>query len=239
MNTRYIIIKEKKLILCDMTKVASQSIRKLTLDYYNSNESIWSDNFAKQYWRSDISHLIDYQLVSLVRNPYSRLVSGFYDKFIKNQNLDQVLNIFKYYNRDIEEGISFNEFCIYLEDRFNELGNDCFNEFDIHWYPQNLIIGDIEKAIIIKIEDPNKDQIFKQITGLNLPYYHSGEKKGDSFCNVVSLNTDCSNYRISDFSQLLINNEMPNPTSFYNDINKSIINNIYKKDFDLLQYDNV
>lgn len=80
MDSRYLIIKEKRIIFSDIPKSGSQSIRKLVVDYYGKNENIWN---IRHYWTNEISNYPDYKLISLIRNPYDRLVSGYYDKFVK------------------------------------------------------------------------------------------------------------------------------------------------------------
>lgn len=145
------------------------------------------------------------------------------------------MKILKYYNRDKKEGISFNEFCYYLDNLYsNNLPN--LSLFDPHWKPQNLIIGNVKKSILVKMEDPNKDYVFNKLTGLNLPFYHSGEKKGCKFDNKRNIDDDFSNFKNADFMEKFSKGERPHYRSFYNDENIRIVNKIYSKDFELLGY---
>lgn len=240
MSNGYIIIKEKKLIFSEIPKSGCQSIRKLVLDFYGIESSIWEG--IKPYFRDNIKDLDDYKLISLVRNPYNRAVSAYYNKFVQDPRLSKVMDCFKYFERDIETGISFREFCEYLLIKsLDDIGNVDKQKLiflDPHWKPQNLIIGDTERSVLIKIEDHKRYEYFFKETGIKLiKYLSTTEKnKNSDFNTKIKIEEKCTNLNRKDFKEFVNSGKVPEYNMFYDDYCKEAIDKIYTNDFDLLGY---
>lgn len=85
----YFIIKEKKLIICWSSKCGSTTIKHLILKFYGIilNQS-YHNKFNellsnKKLMLTDIDNYQEYKIILVIRNPYHRLVSGFYGKYVR------------------------------------------------------------------------------------------------------------------------------------------------------------
>ena len=87
----YFIIEEKKLIICWSPKCGSTTIKHLILKYYgiqiDLNETYHKKlkelSVNKKIALTDIDNYNEYKIILVIRNPYHRLVSGFYGKYVR------------------------------------------------------------------------------------------------------------------------------------------------------------
>ena len=129
-SARYLILREEKIA-----------------NPYN----IWIDN-SRFFGENMITLPKEARNISIVRNPYTRLVSGYIDKFLTgNYNkLPFCQNIKKYYNnRDDNLRVSFQELVNYII-------NQPKNELDTHFKPQYLQHKLMNNSVILKLENINE-----------------------------------------------------------------------------------
>ncbi|MBU3071675.1 sulfotransferase family protein [Aestuariicella sp. G3-2] len=102
--------------------------------------------------RSDMGSVNDYYKFSIVRNPYTRIVSAYVDKVHRGK--PEKAKVARYFSRDVNEHISFDEFLSYLE------SGGIYE--DAHWAPQtDLIFIPIEELDYLgKIETIGRDLPF-------------------------------------------------------------------------------
>lgn len=117
-----VYIPDLKILFCDVPKAASTNLRRFIYVYFNKSTSyenldrknIWIDynEFFRQFYLTDQSKLI-YQNESLfkfllVRHPFRRIYSVYYDKFVNN-HLDDTLSGWKQLEEDILVQMKTNE----------------------------------------------------------------------------------------------------------------------------------
>lgn len=124
---------------------------------------------------SNYSHSMAQQLINdpsyfkftIVRNPFSRLVSAYLSKLVRNQDLAITNPIVKtvYQQQNLEpdylKGISFRQFIHYVCNSEDQALNE-------HWRPQYRILGDINLDFIGRFERLKQELNFLQ-NKLNLP----------------------------------------------------------------------
>jgi len=215
---QFIILHEKKLIIfwspkCGCTTL--KTIISIYLNIYDSNkyEKIHKNKELREFinvkkFESEIYK--DYDIVMLVRNPYTRLVSGFINKYIDFE---------KYKNPDNCD--SFLDFCNILSKYPNEIDKHHFEkqttnkgwEFylelgkpKIKYVLDTSQVNDLKKILNLKINDIklNKTDKIEKYDNKNL-----WSKSYDSLKKI-------KNY---------------NYFNFYNDDLKKLVYNIYEDDF--------
>ena len=85
---QYFVIREKKLIICCSPKCGSTTIKHLILKYYGIiiNDSFHDkcEELLEKIYFTEIDNYNEYKMIFVIRNPYHRLVSGFYGKYVRN-----------------------------------------------------------------------------------------------------------------------------------------------------------
>ena len=130
-----VYISELKILYCDVPKAASSNLRRLIYVYFNQSNSfenldrnrIWLEekNFFEQFYlkandRSIYENRTIFKFL-LVRHPFQRIYSTFYDKFVNNQ-IDDTISGWKQLEEDILLQIYPNESLINI--RRNDLKVD-------------------------------------------------------------------------------------------------------------------
>jgi len=184
------------------------------------------------------SNINNIPIYILVRNPYSRIVSMFTNKYCGGEGHNI---LYDKMNLETDNFLSFVEFIANLKK------NNNLNNFDDHISEQcfNKLNNNIN-CTILKLESFEKDII-------NM--YNNNDKLKDLLPSVKKYLKDFSNNKIKTNSTTIINdnklesidyklkiydknsNQFPNYKYFYGPIIKDIIYNIYKNDFLIYNYD--
>lgn len=110
-----------------------------------------SDGMASNIHPKTMQHALDnYRKVAIVRNPYTRFLSCYYEKMQKAKYIRQV-NLFL--GKDINNPVSIDTFLDYLE-----AGEEKIFE-NVHWTPQSVLVPAPTNEIdyLIKFERLSKD----------------------------------------------------------------------------------
>ena len=179
-------------------------------DYYGGGDHMSLSQLSKQF--PDVYKKHNFFAVS--RNPYDRLVSNYEFAFHKSSydmQQKQVLGIFKQNNIN-----SFEDFVNYLYDNFQKEKENTFVQLNvIHWFPQTYFIT-INDKIPDKIKIINIDNITHELYQIIQTYGLN-----------CSIHTNKAN---------VINHK--HFTSYYkNNSIKDKVYEIYKKDFQMLNFD--
>lgn len=161
-----------------------------------------------------------------VRDPLERVVSGFWDKFVRGihqKHLDstvrkKVIDYFSHTNISIKN-ITFNHFIDYIE-------NNSPISFDPHWRPQTLYfknVSNIKFFDVNKLNDLSEFLLTKTGIKTQVPLLNSSRSTGEHY-------QDLSNVSVSELSKL---NKKPDTTSFLNERIISIIRDVYSDDFEV------
>lgn len=168
-----------------------------------------------------LDDLNKYTVIMIIRNPYERLVSGFLNKFRKNDEAFKMLG-----NNIIP---TFNNLIIYIKDD-KYIRNAWFVH---HFYPQtyrdpynilnydNLIIYDISNIDYNFIEELYKKKIPDDIKN-----FRGKQQTGHR----PKIDKDVTNLILSEYEDC-----RPYTRCFYNDDIKSTVDLIFKDDFDFFR----
>jgi len=159
----YFINHNLKLVYCGIPKNACTLFKKIIVEH-SKNKVIFekSNKNIHQFLvenRCEISTFLsslespDYYKMIILRNPFSRLASGYLDKFAKHpypesfaveviKSVQEFLNL----DLDIEKSITFDQFIKYLSRKEDYELND-------HWQPQNIFVGSIKFDLIGQFEN--------------------------------------------------------------------------------------
>jgi hypothetical protein len=134
-------------------KAGVESVRYLILreEKIANPHNIWINN-NRFFGVTMITPPKEINNISIVRNPYARLVSGYIDKFLTGNynHLPFCQNVKKHYNnRDDNLRVSFQELVNYII-------NQPKNELDVHFKPQYLQHKLSNNSIILKLENINE-----------------------------------------------------------------------------------
>jgi hypothetical protein len=187
MEGRFIINHEFRYIYCPIPKNASSSLKALCLllekehDYEKVLQPNWLHSYANQhltlsrYSRAEAQAFLNdprYFKFCIVRNPWSRLVSAYLDKFLQTPTLPwiakEIDNIYRYNGREpnCQKSISFRQFVEYLAAAHGQAPN-------IHWRPQYHFLGAVQFHFMARFETLAEDfQVIKQVAKLpvDLPW---------------------------------------------------------------------
>ena len=206
-----------------------------------------------RYNKTDKQKLLEYRKIYVCRNPYSRIVSCFIDKYINGHfsfyfNLNiKIKNIINYLLSDSYIKPTFKEFINLVYEKF-VLSRYTLLEFD-HLTPQfSINYTNFKFDKIYKLEDLDNSKFLEDEFDIYDKNQDKGQDKSQDKSHKDNHNNNCSNseYIINnafdlDYKKLLElkkSKKIPNYTCFYNDDIKKKVYEIYKTDFiNLLEYE--
>lgn len=255
-----LLSKRYRLLYCPIGKVANTSIRKWLMNlegikqgYDESKDNVYNSSLAlklsleKTYTLKVLAD--NYYSFAFVRNPFSRLVSSYLNKFIDQkpiplaaaERMNKIVNSRKFNksqmyiqklfkgSKRLKEPITFREFVKYLSETN-------IDEMDNHWAPQYLFLQTWQFDFIGKFEKLEKD--FDTLL-LNLNQREGIEpikdileisNKSDYKSSTNECFADIPGERIRAF------NSYPSYRFFYDQEIERIVANIYSEDFKLFGY---
>ena len=233
------VIPEKKILISHLPKCGCQSLRAFTLDANNDTKvedfskfpgkNLWGYFDSTHTTKEVEKHIQEgYELISVVRSPYARLVSAYVNKILgKNYHLsDLYKEIVKEAGGDDTQRISFEEFVNVLS-KGNNINRDA------HWMPQTkLLAGFVDKTTVIKLE--NSEYLYQYLlekTGAKYKKYIPSDN-----LDKVNTNIDVSKANFLELEEYILNKNQPDFECFYTVELKSKVFKMYKFDFDLLDY---
>ena len=180
----------------------------------------------------------DFLRVAVTRNPYDRLVSGFVDKFCgEDLHRPWVQEVIKQANtRDAEGnyGISFSQFVDYLYARD-------LRDVNAHWRNQTHNLNEVELDEIIDLSDmSSKLPALSKSLGIDTNIVFDKRRQSNSYKKSKSANNPKAVYDISNKELIKFKEEysfFPDKDAFYNENIKQKVREIYKYDFEMLNYD--
>ncbi len=247
-ENRFLYDERYKFIYCPIPKVASSTIRRLHLmiqnrqNDFNDNYNLWHYShfnvsfYSLTYWKAiKILNNKSYFKFTFVRNPYSRLLSGYLNKFVRPKDKlpfffkDVIRDVYNYKSEkiDLDKSITFEDFLRYLMRTENKKLNE-------HWKPQYLFLGRTKFDFIGKFENIKED--FEYIKNkLNLPYElpHNNKTKYTK----TSRNAFDINWSKLTPSQLKSINQYPKYHEFYNEVLMDLVSKRYEKDVKMFGYE--
>lgn len=187
---------------------------------------------------------------AIVRNPWTRLISAYLDKFVVKphirkslflpRNIKQVIDSVygaKGLNPDYRKSISFRQFVEYIKSTKDE-------HLDGHWKPQYLYLGNIQFDFIARFENLTEDfEYIKQklnITKLSLPHTNKSKtNKSQGIDAVARSQESCNNKNYSDCCpfELISLKKLPSYYEFYTPDLISVVRQRYIKDIEKFGYD--
>jgi hypothetical protein len=214
---QFIILHEKKLIIFWSPKCGCTSLKTIISVYLNIYDS---NKYKHIHKNEELKKLIDvkkykseiykdYDIVMLIRNPYTRLVSGFINKYIsgkykKPDNFDSFLdfcNILSKYPYKIDKH--------HFEKQTTNKGWEFYLELGkpkIKYVLDTSKVNDLKKILDLDIDDIKINKTNKIVEEDNINLW---SKSYNSLKKIT-------NYNYS---------------NFYNDYLKKLVYNIYKDDF--------
>jgi hypothetical protein len=217
---QFIIIEEKKLIIFWSPKCGCSTLKTIIAEYYNINDKAKYKNIhineemkrKINYKKHCINKYKDYNIVMLIRNPYERLISGFLNKYVFNNNFEKPTNC-----------NCFFDFCNILQKNPNKINKH-------HFEKQTKGKGwkfyiELGKPKIKYLFETSQVNNLQEILGLNL------KKLKMNFTHINNDSIKKVNLWNKNFEFLLENKEILNYPSFYNKNLKEIVYKIYKDDF--------
>lgn len=220
---RSYVLDKYNLQITHIPKSGCKSIKQFILNV-NDIECNNIDLFNNYGYLFNFSNVVknNNELISVVRNPYSRIVSAYYDKIIStNYNkLHASQNIIKYYKRKDEQRISFEEFIDFIISRNDEINNE-------HWKSQNHLIGD-NNSKIFKIEE-NEKELIEYLYNKTGKYYTKYIDDKNTIKENIGVYVGDKYYDF--FKPYIKNNIQPVVDNFYNTEYKRKIYKYYEKDF--------
>jgi hypothetical protein len=238
--------KNKKIIFWSY-KSGCSFIRNIYYNYYLKKN--YKQNFIKiitlfsRYNKLDNNKLLTYKKIYVSRNPYSRIISCFIDKYIEGHftfylktNI-YISNLFSFYSGERRK-FCFQDFVKYI---YEKIVLNKFNllEYD-HIAPQFSINynDDIIFDKIYKLEDLDQSSFLKD--EFEIDDKVDTEFKHHSNGCQSKINIE-SAYLLGYDELLLLKKEkkIPNYNSFYNKEIKNMVYEIYKKDFIILNSNNI
>jgi len=216
------ISRDHKIQFSHIPKSGCQSIRKfiIKINDEDPNMNIWGGQFVSRYVISTTRTVDGFDHYSIVRNPFSRIVSCYYNKII-GIHWHSFKPFFGYCS---EKRPTFEEFVKHLE-------NSLLNKNE-HWNTQTSLIGQ-NNTKIFKIEEKgslNSEMIEK--TSHNFFHFHPidhVETRKDLGIFVGKMSSAKLNEYYSKKTQPIVEN-------FYNEEIVNIVKKLYKCDFDNFGY---
>ena len=166
----------------------------------------------------------------ILRNPYYRIISAFLDRCCKNKDkLSEIINFELNLNKKL---LDFN-FNYFLEN----LTKTNFYRQNPHFIPQKTFMMNVKYNFVFnldKFKEKNFINLFENKT--KLKYYDARKIKDHSTQSFNHVNLPNANeLTIRDLKKLINVKKIPKYDEFLNEKNKSIIQNVYHKDFNLFK----
>lgn len=244
MVQEYIISHKNNTIFNIIAKASTKSVRHLVLkecNRYNNPEDIWFNIQKNVIFQPEFDRLIkenNHNLITIIRNPYDRLVSAYINKFLARYEdhafyrLQICKDVMKFYNRnmDDERRISFEELVKYIITQKPE-------DLDGHMRPQiNLFDYTIKNNIILKIEEPAKISQKLKECGFQNDFVNYDKVILNHNDKKIDVGECVYNKNYTFFKQM--DGVIPKYEYFYNKEIRGLVFDYYKRDFDLLNYNN-
>ena len=249
MTTYYYLCHKRKVIFTEMPKNGCESIRHLILreeGIYENPKDIWNKinhgykGITYKISGDDIKNFMeknsDYKLLTIIRNPFTRLVSGYFDKIIRPENVTypyckRVIIAHGRKRQTSTTKVSFEEFVNYIikEDK---------QTLDYHYRPQtNLFDITIRNNEMLKMEDiPNIKKRLKEL-GFKEEYTNYNKVIKKEYQIKIDIK-DINIYKqYGEFYKIFDKKYQPKTEYYYKDEElKKKVYEFYKKDFELLNY---
>ena len=207
-----------KLQFSHIPKSGCQSVRKflLQINEENINIDIWSKEFEKKYIIRTTNTLSGYKHYSLTRNPYSRIVSCYFNKIV-GVNWDKFKRHFR--RKYIGTRPTFREFIIRL--------NQGILNANEHWTPQHKLINN-QNTKIFKLEDKESiDNEMLKETGFKFTHFKARHHMHNVFDSDHFVGDKSYEYLVDFFNS----SSQPIYKNFFDEEIKSIVFNLYELDF--------
>jgi len=232
---------KRKVIFSHLPKCGCESIRYLLLaedGLFKSNPDIWSNKMRVYFnQKFDVSINKNFRYITICRNPYERLVSGYIDKFCSGMffKLSFCKKVMDFYGRKMNhpERVTFVELVLYLAKNSPTM-------FDDHFKPQTLLIIKHPKNQIIKLEDRGTIENTIKELGFKTEFINYNKVILKHYPNKINISEKINVFEqgLSFFNDLKSKNQVPQYKLFYNDVIKDVVYNIYKEDFETFGYSN-
>lgn len=248
----YIVNHEYKFIFCPIPKNASTTLKRLVLQLEGVDVSLKQDRsrintharvndltLGRMSLFNSVECLNDpeYFKFTFVRNPWERLVSAFYSKFVKLSPEKQpnfvrhvIENIYSYENAlaDYKKSISFKQFVEYLARTDDQNLNE-------HWKPQASFLSNVEFTFIGRMEKFPEDMKYL-LEELNIPDEYSLENRNKTKYGLIEKNLSPS--ELSSLHALEIKERGLYVTydRFYTSALRNLVRERYGQDIEILHY---
>lgn len=223
-------------IVCYSAKSGCSTVRKIFLDLHiNELEKMPSDgihNLPQYFPLSPSCNKSSIPCIIVVRNPFSRVVSMFLDKYINNGTIMQ-----KAINLGIE--ITNNSFTFFLYILLELKKANLLNSLDDHIYEQTHSVKSIDNMHIVKLENFNEDFLNAYISIFPNNYDNILTKLNILLLNNPKYNRTNYNLNLKEnvyHKEFLKKENIPSYEYFYNNICKNLVLEIYNKDFEMFGY---
>ena len=237
----YYISHKRKTIITHIAKNGCESLRYLLLKdegIFQEEMDIW--NKMSQNIIHDPHHVRyfitqkGYKLITIVRDPYRRLVSGYVDKILGNNYnyLQFCKQIMKFYRRDFNDKkrVTFEEFVNYIVAHKN------YNTMDEHFKPQPYCYHlNMPKNNIMKLENIKPIKEFFTEQGFTQNFINYNKEVIHHYKTRIDHNEKVFNKTADYFSQF--KKTIPKYEYFLNEDLKEKIYTFYKRDFVIYKYD--
>lgn len=250
----WIVNHQYRFLYCPVHKVASTSMAQAMLllsdskhkqFLLKSSDALLRTYVATHYQLSNYSkqqaemfiHRDKYFKFVFVRNPWSRLVSAYLDKFVTNREISikstKIIERYIYQKEgedtDRTKSITFRQFLHYVDSSEP-------SSMNLHWRPQHLFLNDIDFDFIGKLENLSLDfdcvvQKLDISSDFKLPY--SMTRKANYEENNDIRTENYSDLYPCDLKKL---KKFPNYKLFYSEDLIELVSNKYRKDIDLFSY---
>lgn len=217
------VSRKHKMQFSHIPKSGCQSIRHfiIKINEDDPNMNIWFGDFSSKYIHNSTKTIEGFTHYSFVRNPYTRLVSCYYNKVV-GQHWNHFSRHFK--NKYCGGRPSFEEFV-------RCLSHGKANA-DEHWMPQTSLINN-GQTNIFKIEDSDKinEEMVNKTTH---SFFHFKPK--DHMEERYDLQKYVGNIDGLELGKMFLEKKQPLPINFYNKEILEIVYDLYECDFRNFKY---
>ena len=186
----------------------------------------------------------NYFKFSIVRNPWTRIISAYLDKFVIKphirksfflpRNIKEVIEASyksKGLEPDYKKSISFRQFVEYVSTTDDKY-------LDGHWKPQHLYLGDTEFDFIARFESLTKDfeYIKKKLNISKISLPHTNKSASINRVSYVDQRENIRNYADYLPNDLINMDKLPDYQAFYAPDLQAMIAQRYSKDIETFGY---